>query len=253
MRAVYILIFLVGLLTGCGGGITGTGDTGGGTKIQGLLMLEDGSPLSGAIVTNETTGDTTVSQADGSFVLDTDEVNQQISLTVEKDTITTSVLISDIPSGESTVDLQLQVHEMGNEISVTSISIAPIMPDDPTPTPGDDPTPMPTPQFESQISGELINFKGFPIEGAVVRVSPEVADKTDRAGDFQILLPELPAQLTLTVEFRGQTAKVNISNIPQSEVGQQLRLRLTLKFKEKIEPNQVGTEQRGFILIAERI
>ena len=97
------------ILLGCGGGTRGTG----GVTFDGKVVVGTSGPVAGAQVTVLNTGDSDITDAEGNFLIQTDEVTTlQVSVRAGEREGTTT--IGDIPEGKSRVTATLVVDETGS-------------------------------------------------------------------------------------------------------------------------------------------
>lgn len=114
----FIVIITVALSTfGCGGGSEGTGSR----SITGRVLKSDDTPFSGAVVELIQTGDETVTDINGSFVLKTDFSGPDGELSITSDDIAAVVPLPEVDSDTTTLNLDITVEVGTGEISTTSV------------------------------------------------------------------------------------------------------------------------------------
>lgn len=124
-----VLASIVTLL-GCGGGTTGTGDFDS-TRIEGKVIRLDGTSLAGAEVTVLETGDSTVTNASGDFIIEARLDAAEVNLSVISGALSATVNLGATPPSGSTITVQLLADEGENTVTIISADVT----TPPTPTP----------------------------------------------------------------------------------------------------------------------
>jgi hypothetical protein len=168
-----LLVLVCGLLSAssCGGGTTGTGGTGSSEFSGRITSLED-FPLVGASVVLTETGDSTVTDNDGSFVMESDFDGPNATLLIETTSVQASTTITDLPPGPHDVNVELKVDEQRNSVTLKSKRISPPktrrpirtptpIPVATQPSPVESPAPLPTP-LETTIPNETVAPTAIP-------------------------------------------------------------------------------------------
>jgi len=175
---VLLVAFL--FLSGCGGGTTGTGGTGS-DEFAGRIVSISGKPIVSANVVIEETGDSTVSDNNGDFRIETSTVTpKQATLLVETASAHGSVVVDQLPDGPAIIEVSLQLDEKQNSLAVTSKKIRPKKKPTPKPTavPSALPTPpsvTPTPDSTSEPTPiETPTPSATPVESATPSESPTI-------------------------------------------------------------------------------
>lgn len=135
-RALFLCLgtlFLLHLFSGCGGGLSGTGDLDE-SQIQGNLRSVTGAAFAGAIITVLETGDSAVSDSLGDFLIVTALSSPDLNLSVKGGAVDATVFVGTFPDGIQNLRLVLEVNEALNTVTVVSNQVTPI----PTATPRSD-------------------------------------------------------------------------------------------------------------------
>jgi hypothetical protein len=111
-----LVLFLLGVLTACGGGSAGTG-TGDEYRIQGEVVTTTGVPIEGATVTVVDTGDTDVTDAKGAFAIDFETDLPAVTLMVETVETSATTTIS-VASVDGTISLSIKINPFLDTIEV---------------------------------------------------------------------------------------------------------------------------------------
>lgn len=102
LKIVWLLSILI--LSGCGGGSEGTGTN---KSISGSLRLEDGTPLTEALVTVLETGDNALSDDQGRFLIETRLDSETINISVEKDDVIAQTELIGLDTTSSNIMVEL--------------------------------------------------------------------------------------------------------------------------------------------------
>lgn len=123
MRTVLAhVVLLLCILCGCGGGSEGTG-TELTRKLAGQVATTEGNPVGEANITLLETGDSTTTDGRGFFTLGIPLATSDLTLEVLKDELRSSVVLQDIDSDATTIDVSLTVDEERNQITASSIQV----------------------------------------------------------------------------------------------------------------------------------
>jgi hypothetical protein len=140
---IFAVLSILAMLAGCGGGTTGTGGSGS-DDFAGKILSLSGAPIALATVTVEETGDSTLTDANGDFTIQTTSAPpEKATLLVETATAQGSAVVADLPDVPSVVEVSLQLNEKNNSLAVTSKKVTPKK-KHPTPKPSVIPTPVPS-------------------------------------------------------------------------------------------------------------
>lgn len=125
VQHLFGLTALALFLAGCGGGTTGTGGIRP-TGIEGKLLSLTGSPVPGATITVNQTGDSGITDALGQFALEA-ALASGSALTLSVDTADTTALVEAgvIPEDVEVVELTLQINETQGTVTIISSNISP--------------------------------------------------------------------------------------------------------------------------------
>lgn len=239
------LVLPLSHLTGCAGGVTGTGDIRE-TRVEGRVFKTDGAPLEGATVTLVETGDSVTTNAQGEFLIRTEDlVAGDLTLSVVAATVNAAVGIGSVSEAEPNIRVELQVDEANNSIEIISQSKPtpiPISssassssvssePNEPTFTPVPTPLPsaspsatqtiVPTPSPTARAPRSTFKGKvkrsdnGNPV-GLVTIMIIETGSSTesDLSGNFEIDTRPVSGDVTIEVSFRGKSAQATINAVP---------------------------------------
>lgn len=171
--AAFGLVLVSILLSGCGGGTTGTGGSSS-DQFVGRILDSSGKPVSGATIIVAETGDSAQSAGDGTFSIETDLSADKATLLVDIGSVESRVVVDEIPAEDSVIEVVLEVEPEGDSVKLTDKKVRPKKtpsptpartpkPDDgdddgedPKPKPGDTPRPNETPRIRlADIRGEF--------------------------------------------------------------------------------------------------
>ncbi len=232
---------LLGLLTGialvicsCGGGTVGTGDMAE-TRFAGTLRAVSGTPISGALISVAETGDSSQTDQNGAFSIQTNRPGPKATLLVESGTLSQQVSVNEIPNKDSTVTLALEVDTDNGLVQVVSVSIEV---DDGAPANDDnsdldeDGASAPeniSPDVEDDseqdivdavtvFQGSLVYLDGSPVQGARINLAKLGASaQTNAKGTFSLRAPAKGGTVVLEIRFRGAATRVSIRGVPKNK------------------------------------
>ena len=228
-----ILILIATLIVGCGGGTTGTGEFER-KLIIGDLSDQNGSALPGATLTLLDSGDSTTTDGNGNFRLETSLEPGETTLELELNG-TASRLVLDLPAGDIVSDLELVFDSESGAVSVASISIVPredFEAPKPTPTPdnsGEEPKPVDPQQEESILRGTIQFVDGPAVPGAIVTLPQfDLQALTLKDGKFRFTFdPAVSGKsLLVRVSYKNVRDTLTIRNIPAESSIIEVTLRL---------------------------
>lgn len=200
----FIAVFVSVLLLGCGGGSSGT-DGGVSLRISGKVKNTNGKALREVVVTVQETGDQVVTDADGSFEINTRSTEKMLTLLLEKDAkeATTSIDVSSVSEGD-TVRVDLELDEVSFSVGQVSVMVD-----------SGEPAPTPNPQHALEISGNLMTQSGRGVPNFRVQVEGDRNyNSTDRNGRFR--LTTLKRKISLLVSNKKHREKITLPPIADS-------------------------------------
>lgn len=116
-------LLLLLIFEGCGGGTVGTGTGERSVRsIEGRILLVSGAPLPDAEVTILETGESGTTDSSGTFMIETESVDAQISLEIQTETISSRVQVETDPSDPVT-QVNLEVDPVRQVTTVRNISV----------------------------------------------------------------------------------------------------------------------------------
>lgn len=242
-----ICAILVLLLTGCGGGTSGT-DGGSSVRIGGIIQDTSGAPLSGVQVVVDESGDSDKTDNQGAFLIETVIPTSSATLRIAAGTTEGSTVVHDIPTDGSAIAVSVTIDPGSGSIEVTEISVVPI--EEPTiaPTPAtsrtpqaappsvtSSPTPTPTaaPRTDSVLEGTILIFNGKPLSGAFVTLMEEDATSiTSQSGYFRFRYPA--GARTLHLDIRSDVGRgiITLSRLPTEP----RRISVTIEVSQVLDP-----------------
>ena len=110
LRLFLMIIFSLTMFAGCGGGSAGTGL--GSSSIEGRI-LQQGQPVEGATVTVLETGDSAITDANGSFEIPVSESLENYTLEIQYQNSTQQVPVSS-SSSDSIINVEIDVDDIEN-------------------------------------------------------------------------------------------------------------------------------------------
>lgn len=119
-RALMVSAFIF-VLAGCmGGGSSGTG-----TKtIEGQIQTPSDQPVSGAVVTVVETGESTVTNSEGEFVIESSASPGDVELEIKTPEVTTTVTVPATAADESSaVSVDLEVDQNQSTVTATNVEV----------------------------------------------------------------------------------------------------------------------------------
>lgn len=121
---IFLLVVacLLLLTNGCAGGGT-SGSGGGGTRVSGKLLAQNSrDPVQGYTVTIKLTNDSGLTNEQGKFDIQSSaSFSGELEITFENDEEIIIVTITDIPSDVDTIDLDLLLNEIEDEILIEDV------------------------------------------------------------------------------------------------------------------------------------
>ena len=125
MKRVLVLIAVIMLLacSACSGGSRGTG----GKDITGKVQNSASEPVVGAQVTILESGDSGVTDSNGSFAI-VSPVSGTLTFLVETVDLNTQVALDNVPEGPAEIDLDIEVDEEDDSSEITRVDIKPKRP-----------------------------------------------------------------------------------------------------------------------------
>lgn len=184
LRACLALCALLCTLTACGGGTTGTGGTGS-SEFSGRIYAESGQGIPNATVVIEETGDTTTSDADGNFSVESTLPSDHATILVETAAAQVTTIITDLPSGPQEVAIELKVDETKNAVTVESKRVRPRQ---------RKPTPVPTVQ---------VTLAPLPTESPMPTATPAVSQTPEQTAIPVETETPLPLPTEIATEIPG--------------------------------------------------
>lgn len=255
-----VLITTAILLTGCGGGTTGTGDTER-VQLKGQLLSETGTPLEDVRVTLLETGDSVVSNESGNFSLPLPIKGSEFSLLLEKNGAETTASFTD---ETATSELRVEIVLGSNGTSISVISARVVNESDQqdeipagegddnvstTPTPNETPTDndsMDRSPGTTRLKGKVLYSDGIPAEGVLIRVRGTTdSDTTNRRGEFSVITVTSNTQVRLEVQLNRSKALVDIRNIPSGNSTIELVLKLSIASDSQASDNKPPSTEGG--------
>ena len=120
-----MLFFILSCLcSGCGGGSEGTGTlTGSGRTLVGTVRTTTNEPVAGATVTLIDNGDSTTTDAAGSFALALDEKTDQVTLEIQSNEITGQVEVGALDTNATKVSVDLTINTARGIITAKNIQV----------------------------------------------------------------------------------------------------------------------------------
>ena len=222
LRISAFLIFLPAIIS-CGGGTTGTGNTPfDAGSISGTVRTFDGKPVGGMQVVVSETGDSDITESDGSFSIALDSAPGEMNLLLTRDSFEKSVTLS-IPGGSGNVTVQISVDIVTERAQVESISISVMSTPAPTPLPAASPaptrSPAPTAGALSNVTvrGVLLDRDGSPVKGAdITVVGQKGRERSSDTGKFQIRTSSSDTQVRLLITIGRYKGSVTLKGLPSS-------------------------------------
>ena len=107
------------LLIGCGGGSSGTGVR----TFDGRILTTQNDPLSGATVTVVQTGDSTVTDAQGFFSLDSEDTKSSVDFAIDASDVHTVVNVATIDPSSTSISLNVKVDKVKNSAQVQIVDV----------------------------------------------------------------------------------------------------------------------------------
>lgn len=166
-----LLVLLILLLATCGGGTSGT-DNGGPilTRISGNLSISSGSPVIGASITIEESGDSTLTASNGDFSIQTELPGTQATFLVEEPDLKAKAIVSELPKNPKALEVALVLDRASQTVDIRKSQVVE-QPKSPEggqtgsglkPITGGTATPTPAPGEQREISLSLtINELGY--------------------------------------------------------------------------------------------
>jgi hypothetical protein len=207
-----LFLFFI-LVSGCGGGTTGTGGTGN-SEFSGKILDISGSPVAQALITLEETGDSAVSDDRGSFLLESKIETDMVTLLVDSKETEAQTVIDEIPAGAQEIDLSLELDRKEKTVKVTKKTIAPRPKPTRTPRPvvtsgtdGAEPTLAPEPTIS--ITEVPALPEGTPTPLSTGTVEPEATPSAEAT----------PPALFLKTLFLGSVSSSNPVLLANARIG----------------------------------
>lgn len=199
-----IAVMALALLVGCGGGSSGT-DGGVSLRISGKVKNTNGQSLREVVVTVQETGDQAVTDAEGSFKIETRAAEKALTLLIEKDSkeATATIDVSSANDGD-TVSVELELDEANFQVGQVSVTVD-----------SGEMSPTPIPVRDLEINGNLITQSGRAIPSFRVQVDGERSyNTTDRNGRFRLVTKK--RKVSLLVSNKRHREKVTLPPIADS-------------------------------------
>ncbi len=114
-----LVVILLALLSGCGGGSAGTG----GRTLTGTVETAQAQPLPGVTVTLAETGDSAVTDANGSFVIVADEIPPNANLVMHAPNLDITVPVVAGPDGGSAVRVSVTINPATQSAAVRVLDV----------------------------------------------------------------------------------------------------------------------------------
>jgi hypothetical protein len=121
----FLTILVVPLLlccAGCGGGTEGSGGTGN-PRIVGTVVDPTGQPIGGAQVTIEESGETTVTMADGTFVLEAEFLGGDVNLSITSGEASAMTTFADLPTDTVEVTVVLEFDSDAEQVDQKDVDV----------------------------------------------------------------------------------------------------------------------------------
>jgi hypothetical protein len=120
-KSILIVVALI-VVTSCAGG--GSEGTGASTRtLQGIVRSPDGSPVPDAQITILSTGDSSITDAQGSFALQTSDFSTSLQLEVEKGSTKAEATISALSVDSSSVQVTIEFNSTSRSVSVSHLDV----------------------------------------------------------------------------------------------------------------------------------
>lgn len=104
---------------GCGGGTSGTGLN----TYEGRVSYEDGAPIAGAVLTLESTGDSTSTNSNGDFTIDSTASGSEVSLLAESPTFSEHLTIRNVLKEHSRIRVNVTIDSVKQRASKTDFNV----------------------------------------------------------------------------------------------------------------------------------
>ncbi len=114
-----LLIFIL-TMAGCGGGSEGTGSL---NTLSGVVSSVQSQPVAGALITVAETGQTTVTDSEGKFTIETPSEISDVTLAVSADSVDGNVVVNNLPQDPSQVSLEIQVDPTTNSVEAIQVHV----------------------------------------------------------------------------------------------------------------------------------
>lgn len=226
---------LILLISGCGGGTSGT-DNGGGTNIFGRIQNADGAPLSMIQVTLLETGENDTTNQSGEFSIKSVTTSASPSLLVQGQGIDEIVSLGEVPLGQETINVTIEANTGTGSLSIVSLTVgvedSQLLPADDQPVSGEAPVPQeqensaPANPEERQginFKGSILFESGKPASNvAVVLKESGEETRSDTTGAFTIQSSFRASAARLVIKIEGSRFVVKIDNIPEGTLAVQL-------------------------------
>ena len=161
------------LFAACGGGSTGTGGTG--SEFSGKLVDITGKPVQNATLTIEETGDGSLTDAEGNFVIESDIPAGSVTLLVQAENSEGKTVMKDIPTGRQQVILNLRFNARDHTVEITDRVVKPRPKPTAKPRPTSTPRPSRTSIPSTPVPVDTPLPTAVPVEPTVVPTSPPTA------------------------------------------------------------------------------
>lgn len=222
----FILWVLLGLFAalqviGCGGGTTGTGGSSS-DEFVGRILNVDGNPVSGATITVAETGDSAQSAADGTFSIETDLVADKATLLVDLGPVETRVVVDEIPSEASVIEVVLEVEPEGDSVKLADKKVRPKKP---RPTPKRTPEPGDDDGSEGGHGRPTASPSPMPGESPQPTETPRIS-RADFRGDVSAADPSLLNGLHVALQGQAGSSPVRPNGIFRFEARPDVGLKI---------------------------
>jgi hypothetical protein len=223
-RILISLFMVVGtLLSGCGGGTTGSGDASG-LRVMGGVRSPDGTPISEALVSDIVSGTSTSTDSAGAFVLNAQRTDGAVSLDVTAQGTSGTITVPNVPDTTTSITIEVVVDSVSGIVSLASVEM------ESTDSPGS------SNDVTQDIRGSILSRSSKPVSAAVVSIAgTHVRQTSDTSGRFVMVAKTDTGSITLRIQYKNHTGAVTIKGIPRDR-SVKLGLRLTLSIDAGQDP-----------------
>ncbi len=115
----YILLLLILLLSNCGGGTSGSGLH----TYEGKIDSTEGNSLSGVNITIESTGDSTTTNDNGEFLIESEASGEEVPFLLKSPTFENRFILKDIPEDSSRITFDITVDTKSDTVQVNNVRV----------------------------------------------------------------------------------------------------------------------------------